>query len=666
MVRRFTWMLCVTTLCLLSLGGFGSPATAGPVVFATAPALLQDEDVADDDQGEAEGDPQDGEADPQDGEADPQDGEGDPQEVEGAPQDDDGQNAENEGEDDKPAAGTGPTFKPKTGSLSLWKLGLIVLIFLPWVRYVDSINRDTLQFGDKTELQPEVWSPILVGSFLIGLLAVLLVPIFWAGYPFFIIAALAPPITYSFIRRSRVKNNDSVARAIANQGHSEDDYEAEELPQDEGAEVSFSTGGSTKAEKQARLIRGRQGEEFPIVKDLIFDAQFKRAEQLMLDCGRDGARSRMLVDGVWHPSPPMEREMADGVVTSLKNLAGLNPADRRSEQSGSFEVKSEFGKSKLDLRTQGVSTGERVYIVFVQAKKDIMRLDQLGMFPEMVQRVTESLNTPGITIISAPAGHGLTSTWQGAIASSDRLTRDCVGFYDQNETDSDLENIMPKPYNTAAGETSFESLKKILLSQPDAIIAPTVDDSETMDLLAQQASEQERAIIIRSKASSAAEAFLRIYAQSKDRKTFLSAAKSITCQRLVRRLCDDCRIQVRVKPEMIQRLGGNPKKQGSLYNQFRLPPPAQRVDEKGNPIEFPPCPTCGGAGYIGRIAVFELLQLDEQLRAVISKQPQAAAIEAAAVKLGKTPLINEAYKLVLLGVTSIAEVQRVFNPPKKR
>jgi len=344
----------------------------------------------------------------------------------------------------------------------------------------------------------------------------------------------------------------------------------------------------------------------------------------------------------------------------------LNPADRRTEQRGSFDIKSEFGKAKLAIRTQGVSTGERVFIDFVQTKKDIMRLDELGMFPGMVKKLSESLNTPGITIISAPATHGLTSSWQGAISSSDRLTRDCIGFYDENETESEIENIVPKPYNSAAGETSFESLQKVLLSQPDAIIIPTVADSETMDLLSHQANDEERAVIIRAQASSAAEAFLRTYATAKDRNAFLTAAKTVTCQRLVRRLCDDCRVQVRVKPQMIQKLGGNPKKQGSLYNQYKLPPPAQRVDEKGRPIEFPPCATCGGAGYIGRIAVFEILQLDDQLRAFIRKQPQAPAIEAAAVKLGKTPLANQAYKLVLLGVTSLAEVQSPLAPRKKR
>ena len=624
MVRRYTWMLCVAMLCLLSLSSFSTSAVAVPAATAAASTRLQD----------------DGEA-ATDDEAEPNDGAGQ-------------------------AARPKPAFKPTAGSLSYLKLGLIILIFLPWVGYVDSINRDTLEFGKKLNMQPEVWNPILVGSFLIGLLAVLLVPIYWAGFPFFALAAFVPPITYSFIRRSRVLNDDGIARAIKNKGKSNAEYDVEELPQDEGAEVAISTGGADAAEKQARLIRGRQSEEFPTVKNMIYDAQFKRAEELVMDCGRDGAKVRILVDGVWHASPPMEREMADGVVISLKDLAGLNSVDRRNAQSGSFEIKSEFGKAKLNIRSQGVPTGERVFMDFVLAKKDIMQLADLGMFPDMIEKVCESLNTAGISIISAPAGHGLTSSWQGAICSSARLTRDCIGFYDVSETETDLENIVPRPYNPAEGETSFESLKKTLLSQPDAIFAPTIADSETMDLLVEHANEHKRAVVTRAQASSAAEAFLRVYAQSKDRNAFLAATKTVTGQRLVRRLCSDCRVEVRVKPQMIQKLGGNPKKQGTLFNQFKLPPPAQRFDEKGEPIEYPPCPTCGGLGYIGRIAVFELLQLDEQLKAVIRKQPKAAAIETAAIKLGKASLASQAYKLVLLGVTSLAEVQRIFNPPKKR
>ena len=112
---------------------------------------------------------------------------------------------------------------------------------------------------------------------------------------------------------------------------------------------------------------------------------------------------------------------------------------------------------------------------------------------------------------------------------------------------------------------------------------------------------------------------------------------------------------------MIQQLGGDPKSQATIYNPWKLPPPEQRVDEKGREIEFPPCETCGGIGFIGRIAVFEMITMDDQLRAFIRQNPKISAIEQAAVKLGKAPIANQAYKLVLLGVTSLAEAQRVLK-----
>ena len=263
MVRRYTWMLCLAMLCLLWLSSLTNATTAAPTAAAPALMLRQDADAAGDD----EGDPDDSDQDKADQDKADQD-KADSDEADSDEADSD------KAKEDKKAA-----FKPAAGSLSYLKIGLIILFFLPWVRYVDSINRDTMEFGKKLQLEPEIWNPILVGSFLIGLLAVLFVPIFWAGFPFFVLAALAPPITYSFIRRNRVKSDDSIARAIQNSSGGE--YEVEELPQDEGAEVSFSTGGADANEKQARLIRGRQSQEFPTLKNLIHDAQFKRTEQLL-------------------------------------------------------------------------------------------------------------------------------------------------------------------------------------------------------------------------------------------------------------------------------------------------------------------------------------------------------------------------------------------------
>ena len=113
---------------------------------------------------------------------------------------------------------------------------------------------------------------------------------------------------------------------------------------------------------------------------------------------------------------------------------------------------------------------------------------------------------------------------------------------------------------------------------------------------------------------------------------------------------------------MIQKLGGDPSKIKTLSRQWQLPPPEQRVDEKGNPIEFPPCSVCGGIGYIGRIAVFEMIAVNDAVREALKKTPKVAAIDAAAKQSkAKKSMKSSAYQLVLMDVTSLQEVQNVLN-----
>ena len=546
------------------------------------------------------------------------------------------------------------------GYLSLLKIGLVAFVFLIWVRLADWVNRDSQRLGKRSGMKAEVWNPFIVLFFLLTFMVAISVPIFWAGYPVFVIGALAPPITYALIRRGKIKEDPSLQRAAQQAKGKETYYEPETLPQDEGAFVEFTPAGEDDGAQRAALIRARQTGGYKELKELIFEAQFKRADQLMLDYTREAALPRILVDGIWHKLPAIGRESGDQLLASLKFLAGLNPAERRAKQSGRMKVKSDLGKSQLRVTAQGIATGERVVVKFEGGEADAQPLDQLGMLPEMHQQVRDSLNHSGLTIISAPPGHGLTSSWQGALLSADRLTRDCIGFISPEETETDVENIMVKQYDLTK-QSQLNTLQTILLTQPDMLAVPHVEDKEVMDLLTKQADEQDRSIVFRASARSAAEALLRVYSQANDRTRFLKSLQVVTCQRLMRRLCPDCRVEVRVQPQMIQKLGGDPKTQGSLFNQYQLPPPEQRVDENGKPIEIPPCETCGGIGYIGRIAVFEMLKMSDPLRDFVAQTPKAAAIEAAAVKLGKKSLAQEAYQLVLLGVTTLAEVQRVLK-----
>ncbi len=545
------------------------------------------------------------------------------------------------------------------GYLSWWKLLLIALVFLLWVRVADWINRDTMKIGGRTRLPSEIWNPIVVFCFLIGFLVVISVPFFMAGFPVYLVLSFVPFLTYFFIRRSRFKADASIKQHLKLKPG--EVPAAEALPQDEGAFIDFSPGGSDPAEKQANLIRARQTGGFTELKSLLHETQFKRTEQLLMDFTRDAVSMRILVDGTWHPLDSWDRETGDAVLASLKYLAGLKPAERRARQSAKLSFKSELGKAVITVTSQGVPTGERVQIKYDITAKEALSLSQLGMFPEMVERFKKSVDKPGGTIISAPPGGGLTSSWQGALVTADRLTRDCVAVITEEETETVLENIVIHRYEKSTEKNQVYVLKTMLLTQPDMLAIPQVENKEAMDLLTLQVVKQNRSLLLRTQAKSAAEALLRMYSLAGNQEQFLQAMNNIICQRLLRRLCTACRVEVRVQPKVIEQLGGDPKTQGTIYNPWKLPPPEQRVDEKGREIEFPPCETCGGIGYIGRIAVFEMISLDDNLRVFIKNNPQIAAVEQAAVKLGKKSIANQAYKLVLLGVTSLAEAQRVLK-----
>ena len=559
------------------------------------------------------------------------------------------------------------TVKPRRllrgpgGYFSVLKMGLLAGIFLVWVRMADWANRDSMKIGLRTKMEGVFWNPIIVFPFLLGFMVAISIPWFWfAGFPIYVICAFLPVTLYFLGRRSKLKENPNIAQQLkAKPG---DAPPAEVFRQDEGAEVDFTPAGEDSSTRSSNLIQARQTNGFKELKELLVLTQFKRAEQVIFDYTPEIVNARLLVDGAWHPMEAMPRDVGDAILASIKYLAGTNPADRRSLQKGRFKFKSEMGKASVEFASQGTKTGERAQIKYIRAATDVLNLTQLGMLPDMLAQFKTSLNETGVTIVSAPPGSGLTTTWQGTLVTGDRLTRDCIGLIDSDDHETVLENIVIHRYDQKdPAKKQVEVLRALLLTQPDMLAVPKIEDAETMDLLTLQAVKKNRAIVLQTSARSASEALLRLYAKSSDREQFLAAAKNITCQRLVRRLCDDCKVEVRVQPKVIQQLGGDPRAQQTIFNQWRLPPPEQRVDENGREIEFPPCPTCGGIGYIGRIAIFEILTLDDRLRDFIKKNPKVGPVEQAAVKLGKLPLATEAYKLVLYGVTSLAEVQQVLK-----
>jgi type II secretory ATPase GspE/PulE/Tfp pilus assembly ATPase PilB-like protein len=319
--------------------------------------------------------------------------------------------------------------------------------------------------------------------------------------------------------------------------------------------------------------------------------------------------------------------------------------------------------TRCDLAFVRDAKSETVQIRFQAPKKLALKANEVGLFPDDFERLTAAINSPGWIIISAPPGEGLSTTWFAVLMHADRVTKDWVALADYSETETTIENIELNVYDSRKGQRPLDILRSILLKQPEVFVVPTLHDPDSIAAFVEQVNDEHRTTFTRAVANSASAALLEALRRAPDRQAFIKALTLVTSQRLARRLCDKCKQPMPVTPDLIRKLGGDPQKPPTIYKPYSPPDPPP-VDSKGKPIEIVPCSRCAGVGYLGRIALVELLTVDEPLRKVLLQKPDEATLtNVGLVKRGRSAM-QQGFRHVLAGTTSLAEIQRVFKPAK--
>ena len=428
------------------------------------------------------------------------------------------------------------------------------------------------------------------------------------------------------------------------------------------APVEFSPKLSDNTKVQALLISTRQGAGYEVAAGQISHAIQSRATQVLLDFTAAGCAMRYMIDGLWEQLPALDRETGDGMLFALKQLCLLNPADRRSAQSGSVAVKLKKEKFDLVLQSQGVPTGERVLVRLDSLQIPFETLSDLGMRDKMVATLKQHLNDEAdIVLLTAPKTEGLTTTWNVGINAADRFLRDFQSFEDQARPEPEIINISANYYGGSTGLTPYEAVRKAILKEPDVFLFPGTVDAESFQLALDQVSKAEKKIITRMVAGGAVEGLVRLIAQYPDQRAAI--AQKVSCvlgQRLVRRLCVNCKVGFQPPPQLLQQLGIPPGRVTLLYQPFIPPPIEQQVDENGRPAPITPCHKCQGRGYQGRIAIFELLTPGPQLRDALTKTQDFGRLAGIAKSEGFHGVQTEAVLTVARGLTSLDELKRAF------
>ena len=551
------------------------------------------------------------------------------------------------------AAPSGPGWSGPGWYLSLIKLFAGWIVVLMWVYSTDWVSRDTQQH----KFDHFKWNPIVFAPFMVGIIAFWLIPIFFIGFPLLVISHWAPVLIYVKTRNAELADDQKVLtpkhiKAWFGGFFGKDVSTEDKDPHAAGPPVVLKAKGSDERQNNVNLLSARQNPGFTDARKILAAGLVRRADAIMLDYSQQGVAIRHQIDGVWQEADGMEREQADPALEALKLVCGLKPEDRRGRQAGEFIV--EFKKLKYGgtFSSQGTQTGERVVMQFEYDRTQFKTPDDLGMRPKMQDQIREILKgKKGYFIISAMPAAGLRSTSHVLIHDADRFVREFMALEDEANPYEPVENVHTTTYKKNDPEKPIsEYLRLFFLQEPQVCIIRDLIDGDMLGRICKEVLSEERFAVSTVRAKDAAEALARLAAMKPPLRELAQSMTAVLNQRLVRKLCDDCKEAYAPPPNVLQQLGIPPGRVNAFY---RPPQPPE------DPRDI--CKTCSGLGYLGRIGLFELLVVGNAVRETLVTQPTPDAIRAAARKDGMQGLQQEGIVLVAKGITSLPELTRVLK-----
>ena len=326
----------------------------------------------------------------------------------------------------------------------------------------------------------------------------------------------------------------------------------------------------------------------------------------------------MLVDAF---SPPLT--LANAISSRLKVMTELDIANRHTPQDGHTSVR--VGSRKVDIRFSCIPTvyGERLVLRLLDQSSTQLSLDEIGMMREMQAELLDLVERPtGIILVTGPTGSGKTTTLYAALSRVDRSSRNVMTIEDPVEYH--LDGISQMQVNVKRGVTFATGLRSLLRQDPDVILVGEIRDTETAQL-AIQASLTGHLVLATLHTNDAPSAIPRLVDIGIEPYLVTSSLLACLAQRLLRRTCQTC------------------------HGEGRAP--------NGAGV----CDTCFGVGYKGRLAVYEIMTMDDELRILTANRADAIALYDMAKKKGFKPMREDALQKVRLGLTDETEIFRVLH-----
>ncbi len=379
-----------------------------------------------------------------------------------------------------------------------------------------------------------------------------------------------------------------------------------------------------------------------LVNNIISQSAKARASDIHIEPSREQVKVRYRIDGVLYDllSPP--KHVQSALISRIKVMAKLDIAEKRLPQDGRFDVK--IGNTEIDVRVSTIptATGERVVMRLLNKTSAVLDITDLGVSPDHMTNLKRLVAAPnGIILVTGPTGSGKTTSLYAVLSYVN--TPDINIITVEDPVEYQIDGINQIQVNPKIGLTFASGLRSIVRQDPDVILVGEIRDRETAEIAVQSALTGHM-VYSTLHTNDSPSAITRLVDIGIEPFLISSSVNAVIAQRLVRKLCPDCREPGHYGEAALSRIGLSPQiaAEGTIYQ------------PKG-------CEACVQTGYRGRLGIFEFMIMSENLKNLILQAFDAGAIKSRAIEEGMITLQQDANNKVLAGITSVDEAFRVTH-----
>lgn len=384
-------------------------------------------------------------------------------------------------------------------------------------------------------------------------------------------------------------------------------------------------------------------DEAPIIRfvnGLLTQAYRQRASDIHIEPFETEMIVRYRVDGILYEVQRPPYRALSNIISRLKIMANLDIAEKRLPQDGRFSIRIAGKQADIRMSTLPTAFGERVVLRLLDKSSGVLGLEDIGIDTEMLPQIKKMIQkSHGIFLVTGPTGAGKTTTLYSSLSAINSQKQNIITVEDPIEYQ--LSGVGQIQVNSKIDLTFAQGLRSILRQDPDVIMVGEIRDSETAKI-AVQAALTGHLVFSTLHTNDSAGALARLVEMGVEPFLAASALVGVLAQRLVRTVCPHCKISYQPDKQLL----------AELFDDSEVPKHATFYRGRG-------CSHCMDVGYLGRTGLYELLEVTDPIRHLVTSNADAATIRQQALKMGMRPLRQAGLVKVLEGQTTVEEILRV-------